>query len=284
MPAVASGVENVAPRFCTVSNNVIEGLNTSAAIKVVGAFVSGTLTDSALGCVVSNNIIQKGGNDANNISGSIQIYGTKNCAITGNTITNPLVCGVQLYIDNSGFVVSGNTIVDPNDSSFSAPSCVLSASNNNTGYIGGNTFVFSNGSLNTYVAKHSIRFTVGTTGNDVVIGKNALIGHDSTHLDFSGVSVAGINYTQMQSEQGTTTISITSGDSVSFVDVTYSKRFPVTPKVALTLTGSITGGGKTPIPYTSNKTATGVRIYVRPSDFTTFSASGSVTIDWEACT
>jgi len=101
-------------------------------------------------------------------------------------------------------------------------------------------------------------------------------------LNWNGASVANINYTQMQSEQGTATLTITSGNSSEYVDVTYAKRFPVTPKVSLTLTGSITGGGKVPIPYTSSKTATGVRIYVKPSDLTTFSASGSVTIDWFA--
>lgn len=280
--AVASGVENVAPKNCVISGNVIAGNSTGAAIRVVGAVSASVVQEYASGCVISNNSITGGGESNNGQTGAIQVYGTKNVAISGNTIAQPVICGIQLYFDNIGFNVTGNTIIDPHDDSFSAPSCILSAENDNKGFIGGNTFVFENAALDTYVSKYSIRFTTATTGNDVVIGKNALIGHDTTHLDLSGVSVAGINYTQMQSEQGTATVTITSGNSSEYVDVTYTKRFPVTPKVSLTLTGSITGGGKAPIPYTSSKTATGVRIYVRPSDFTTFSSSGSVTIDWFA--
>lgn len=282
VPATASGVVNVAPKNCVISGNVIAGNSTDAAIKVVGASAGGSVTEYATGCVISNNSVTGGGMATNSISGAILVYITKNIAISSNTIAQPVISGIQLYNYNIGFNVTGNTIIDPHDDSITVPSCITAASSYNTGFIGGNTFVFENAALGTYVSTCSIRFPSGPANNDVVIGKNALIGNDATHLNWNGASVAGINYTQMQSEQGTATLTITSGNSSGFVDVTYAKLFPITPKVALTLTGSITGGGKAPIPYTSNKTATGVRIIIMPSDLTTFSASGSVTIDWFA--
>ena len=280
--AIISGVESLGAKNCVVSNNYVSGIGTGAGIKVVGAMNGGALVEPATNCIVSSNTLVDCGEAGASLSGAIQIYATKNTTVNGNTILNAYVAGVNVYIYNSCFNVSANSIRDPRDNVVSVPSCVISTAGNNTGIISDNAFIFSNASLATYVAVYSVRITSGYTNNDICIGKNAYLGIDATHLGFSGSSLADVNIFGSAGEKGAATISINSGDSVGLLDITFVRRMPAIPKVDTIVTSSLTTVGKCPILFVSNITATGFRVLCRPSDLSTFSATGSVTVDWKA--
>jgi hypothetical protein len=279
-----ASVESLAAKNCVVSNNVIAGSDDGPAIKVVGAVDGSTIMEYVDGCIVSGNVITGGGDAGVSISGSILFYITKGVSVTGNTIRRPSVSGINAYNSNIGFNVSGNVVVDPFDNTFTAPSCVLVPAGDNKGFIGGNTFVYENASLGTYVSRYSIRVASGYTGNDIVVGKNNIVGIDATHLQFSGVATTGANFFGAHTEQGTASVSITSGGSTAILDVTFAERFPSTPRVRLSLVDPVNGGGKVPVVSVSTKSDTGFRIVMRPYDLSTFSATGSVSVDWEAST
>jgi hypothetical protein len=179
------GAKNV-----VVSGNVISGLATGNAIAVNGAGTPGSIADYAENVSVIGNTIEAGGVTADVNEGCIKIYGTRNLTVSGNTLRRPILMGIHLVYDNASFNISGNTIVDPNDTTQNS-SCIAVTSNNNKGYIGGNTFVAENTGLATKVAERSV-YNAGGTGNDIrcPANNNAFIGKATGRLDLSSFARA----------------------------------------------------------------------------------------------
>lgn len=281
--APVSGSVGRANKRCTIEGNTIDAGSTGSAIRVIGAMTGAVVDDYAEQCVVSGNRILNGG-IANTNLGALVIQATKDVVITSNSLAAPLLAGINILSDNLGFNIAGNTITDPWDNTSSAVACILQLSNNNVGYIGGNTFAFRNAALGTNVANSSIRFTAAMTGNDINVGRNSYAGITTGKLTFANQTLAGVNVSQAYSESGSAVIAVTSAGTSALSDITFSKQFPSTPKIKMSLAEPANGGGKIPTPTSTNKTVSGFRIIVRPFDLTSWSASGNVTVDWEATT
>lgn len=277
--------DDIASSGLVISNNKVtltSGLGNG--IVVVGATDgSGVLVDYSDTVSITGNNVIGGGVAASTINGGILVSVAKNVTISGNNVINSRVNGICIYTDVLGFSVNGNVIVDPWDNTAS-PNCIRHVSNNCIGSIQGNTFVRRNTGLGTNVAVSSVRFGA-TTGTNISVGKNSYSGITSSFLQFAGDTFTGIDVTQAASEKGQATVSITSGGGSALVDVTFNKVFPSsTPKINAFISSAINGGGKAPIFRITNLTNTGFRLIAYPYDNGTFTATGTVTVEWFATT
>lgn len=279
-----SGSDDIASSSIVIEGNSItltSGLG--SAIVVAGAIAGGTTVDYSDTVVISGNRITGGGQAGNVITGSINVYSAKNVSIVGNVVKNARVTGIHMYSDILWFTISGNTVLDPYDNTYVA-SCVKQSSNNVIGNISGNTFVRNDTGLGTNVANNSIRFT-SSTGSQVSVGKNIYVGITSTFLNFAGDTLSHVDVTQAASEKGQASLSLTSGGGSQLVDVTFSKVFPSSvPKISASISSAINVGGKAPIFRITNLTNTGFRLIAYPYDNGTWTATGTLTVEWFATT
>ena len=285
VPSVISGTQQLGPKRITVVGNVINGLSVNYGIIVSGAFNGTTVVEYAEQIEIANNVITNHGASNDAINGAIFLQGARGCSVVGNNIRRPLVTGINLNLEVVSVNISGNIIVDPHDSVLTGPACVRVYGNNVTGYIGNNSFIFENAAVNTYVAVESVRVHIGLTGLDIDFGKSTFVGVSATRLTFLPLTTTGVRYAGLASESGSGAITVSSGVGDGIADVTFSKRFPYTPTISVTLRRPFNQGGKFPILGVDTAvapTAIGFRIYALPYDGATWSASGSLSFDWTA--
>lgn len=215
-----SGIESLGPYRIVIAQNTIQGGSTGACITV-----KGVAADLARGIVVANNVCLNGGwtNDTN--EGAIRIYQVLDITVTGNTLRNSYVYGINLINDVSAATISANTIIDPIDTTHTTPACIAIGSSNVKAHIVGNTFVYQNSGASTYVAVRSINIAGAATGLDVELGPNAFIGIDSTHLTYNAGTTSGVYATNLMNQAGVGTLV---GGTLT---VTFPKRFPAAPIV-----------------------------------------------------
>jgi parallel beta-helix repeat protein len=217
-----NGVRTVAPKNVTVSGNYINdnNINTGAAITINGAYTT-TTVDYATNISVTGNVIVGHGAVGSSIDGAIRCYSTKNLTISGNSIRRPKVVGIVLDFDNQSFSISGNTIVDPNDSTETCR-CVYVAATSNLGSIVGNTFVLENNALATNVSEWAVEKGSGSGGTGlattVTVSENNLVGVSSGRLQMSqfGRLYSGGNLTP--SVANTSFMSITNGGATTITN------------------------------------------------------------------
>lgn len=224
-------VQSTAPKRVTVNANIIYCNNNGNAVTIHGA--AGT-PEYATGIVVSNNTITNGGFDNDPVEGCIRAYYVNDMVVCGNTIIEPYTNGIHLSHEIRSAEVYGNIIQDPQASVTATPACIYVSSNNVAAHIHGNTFRYSgNAGLNTHVAVKSIYEIGGLTGLNIKIGENQFIGIDATHLTAT-TSSAGVTTDGMYSESGGAT-ALAAGAKT----VTFTKRFPATPKVFVTCASAL---------------------------------------------
>lgn len=154
------------PIECQAIGNRIYGLGTAYGIAV-----SGNATEKAQRCLVQANTIFQGGLAGNNLTGGIYATNTIDLVVNGNILKDCYCNGIHIYSENKGFSVTGNTIRDVQDATYTQPSCIGFRSGNNEGIVSGNSMYRDNASLNTYVSVAGINMST-TTGMDVRIGNN----------------------------------------------------------------------------------------------------------------
>lgn len=229
-----SSVQQLGPKRVSVTGNTITGATSAGyGILISGAIVGGTVNGYAEQITVTGNTITGHGTTNNAGSGAIFAQGTKGLVVSGNALRRPVSVGINLNLENLGVNVTGNTVTDPHDNTFAAPCCVRVHGNINTGYIGGNTFVFENGALNTYVAVEAIRVAGGLTGLGITFGGHAFIGIDATHLAYVEATSTGVNAEGLFAARGAAAL------VADVKDVTFSQRFPSVPQVHITNTGDL---------------------------------------------
>jgi hypothetical protein len=229
-----SGTQQLAPKHCTVTGNVIRSaLRANYGILVSGAINAGVVAEYAESCTVTGNTVEGYGLAAGAISGGYRYTATRGLTVTGNTSLRSACNGMVFDAENIGFSVAGGSIIDPFDNTYASPNCILFAGNNNTGSVSDVTFSYINGALGTYVAIGSIRTNTGLTGLDLEFGRCPHIGIDSTHLQYLPITTTGINPTGLCEQSGSATL--TAGS----VTVTFPKRFPAVPRVMVTPTSDL---------------------------------------------
>lgn len=283
--SVVSSTPALSPQRVAITGNTIDGLSVNYGILVSGAFNGGSVVEFATGIsIVGNTIVNHGGaNDA--LNGAILLQGTKGTVVSGNSIRSPRSVGINLIEVNIGFSITGNTIIDPHDSALLAPVCLRVSGNDNRGHIGGNTFVFDNSGLDTYVAVESIRIIGGLTGLNLRLSTCSFVGIDATHLTYQELTTTGVNAEGFYSERGIASISLVNGQPSNTLAVAFGGRSPAAPKaVTLGQTGGIIPGNKIPIMTTNSLAATGFNIVAYPVDLGNWTASGTLTVSWYAST
>lgn len=138
----ASNDNEWAPKDITVTGNVIDSQVTDgsaqAGIVFAGAYDTGATVDYATGAIVGN-VIKRHGTESNSIGGAMYLRDTRGLVVSGNTFEEPGPFGINLYHDNLGFAVTGNTCIDAWSDSVTVPSAVATRGDNNEGLVVGNT-------------------------------------------------------------------------------------------------------------------------------------------------
>ena len=208
----------LASQRCTIEGNIITGNNANTGIVVTGASDDSGVTynERAGGHIINGNTLTNCSAPNNVNDGAIRAYGTDDLVICGNTIVRANNNAINLEIENHGFNISGNTIIDPHDGVQDGV-CVRLHGNGNKGFVGGNTFRLENSGLDTKVAEHAIFVTTGRLDCDIVIGRNTSIGASSTRLKITTNNVDGLYVTQGLSDevylQGDNPVTLISGAS-----------------------------------------------------------------------
>jgi hypothetical protein len=178
-----SGTDDYGSQKCTAIGNKIYGIAQGHGIVVAGASGGvGATIEYAKNCVIQGNTLVECGEQGNSVAGAIHILDTEACIISGNTLKDCYSIGINLYHDNQGFSVSGNAVVDVQDSSVTTASGITIRSSYNVGTISGNTLLRVNDTLNTYVAERGI-YVSNTTGVDITVGPN----HNNYVIEMNGV-------------------------------------------------------------------------------------------------
>lgn len=171
-----SNVETWACRDVTIVGNTIRGGVTNgtnrAGIQLVGVGPSaGNPAEYATG-VISGNIVEDHGTENSSLGSGIVLYFTEGASVTGNMLRQPSLAGILLYHTNSGFCVTGNTIIDAWTDSSSFTAGIYVSSTHNTGYIGGNNGVRGSKSA-AIVNQRGIYINAGaSTGSSIYLNAN----------------------------------------------------------------------------------------------------------------
>lgn len=201
-----------APLNNTISNNIVDiGSVTPGEADGGVGFAGEDASNLATGCIIGNIIIGHG-LDNTDIAGALKLKYTQGVAVTGNRLIGSCSRGIQLYIENYNFVVSGNTILDV----WSANRNVIAIqvrSTNNIGYIGENSWANVTRSSGYYLGSGTSYgiYIYNGAGNAISLGNNhhedadtyisdggnksTTINHDSLtgfvaneHIDWTGAS------------------------------------------------------------------------------------------------
>lgn len=227
-----NGVSSIlGPKRCIIANNTLSIGSAGQAIHLTGAgngSVGGTI-DPAEGCIISGNTILGGGlKGSSDYNGAIRLRTTKGCTVDGNTVNGAWCAAISIYYDNLAVSVHNNKLVDWRDDTNASVAAITFSNDNNTGYIGGNTFSYLGVLTSTYTCVRSINIPAARSGLSLVFGPSAFIGIDATHLQASWGTTTGVNKTQLMQVSGGPQ-ALTAGA----VTVGFSPRFPSTPTVTL---------------------------------------------------
>ena len=137
--------------------------------------------------------------------GAIYSRSSYGAAISGNVIVRAAHEAINLNTNCSGFSITGNTIIDPWTSIGTVASGVYSGWYNNTGYIGGNSFIKTGTLVKTHVADRAISIT-DLSGTYITVGENSYTGLEYTVYD-PGLRTMRGSYTSVStSGTGTDTL------------------------------------------------------------------------------
>ncbi|MGN8024688.1 right-handed parallel beta-helix repeat-containing protein [Microbacterium sp. 22242] len=141
--AVSAGGINIAPLNVNVIGNTVDSKVSNGtighAISIAGApgADNSASAESATGQVIGNTIIGCG-LESSSVSGAVRLRDTSGFLVSGNLIIEPSPHGIIIANTNFGVTVIGNTIVDHWSSSVSIASAVYIQSTYNDGIISAN--------------------------------------------------------------------------------------------------------------------------------------------------
>lgn len=287
-PSKIAGVEALACKKCTVSNNTMSRSlsgSVNVGMSCNGALNGSTVVEYAEDNTFSDNVMVGYGNAGETTSAGFKIQATKNLKFDGNNLKSCSANSIYINFENINFTIANNTLTDPWDDSVTAPSCIEVDGGDNTGRIANNTYVFDDAALGTFVAVRSISISGSLTGLDIDLKDSSFMGIDASHLNSSVSTTTGVNQTGLYSASGVAAVSITSGSGQNTLAVVFDKRFPHIPNIQLTPRHTFTVGGKNPIVGITNSPAvsrSGFTIAVEPADNTTWGGNATLNVFWSA--
>jgi len=239
-------VTRFAPLDVVVADNILDSGKTNGTAGYGIAFtgapgVLGAPRQKATG-VISGNVIRGYGDSSNDISGAIYIHNTEGLVISGNTLIEPSPIGIQVYDDNYGTIVTGNSITDPwSDSGavgFAPAVCLRSIFN--TVQIGENSFIRAARSASyvldpaIYVAIHaSNKVNVGVNRSDAALSLYDPGHHASAHVS------ATVNWDPPALDDGnvtSTTVTVNYAEAGDTAAVGFSQAVPAGALLLSTVT------------------------------------------------
>lgn len=184
---------NYPPRYCTVSNNTIDSQVTSGSasygIVVAGDFDS---NDYALACTVTGNTISRHGDESSSTGCALYFYATQGLTVAGNSILEAGANAIYLSVENYGFSITGNTIVDVFSNTIGRATGIYSQDSNQTGVIHSNVFATATKSA-TSVMTQAMKFLNTQTGYAVAVGQNYWAGTFTDYIADAPSGVTGFN-------------------------------------------------------------------------------------------
>jgi Right handed beta helix region len=185
--AIVGSETTISPNYCEVTGNIIYGKSggTGPGIVVKGSpNTAGNPYSYAESCIVRGNTLIDCGLEGSSENGAIMFEETRNIVVTGNVIEHAYGNGINCYMNNQGFAITGNTVIDPQSSSITTVSGITVRAGYSKGYIGDNALLRVNDGYNTNVAErgiwigsqNSIEIVLGSNYNNYVIEQSGTIG------------------------------------------------------------------------------------------------------------
>jgi hypothetical protein len=150
-PETSGGTQMFAPLDVTVSGNTMSSGRTDGSVAGEaiyfggangGSGVAGSSNELATGSITNNTITGYGLESSGEYS-AIKVSDTSGLQIRGNRINQPSPAGIQIYLNNYDFSVTGNTITDAWSDSLTYAFGIYVHVDYNTGTVSGNTFTRS---------------------------------------------------------------------------------------------------------------------------------------------
>jgi len=142
-PSHGASALEYAPLFCqAIGNRVDAGTMSGSAhngLIVVGAF-DGSLIQKAYHNKLIGNTVISFGTDTSSHANAVYLDDSQNTIIANNVIIEPSRNGIYMCHENHDFSITGNIITDSWSKSAHARGIYINGGENNTGFIGGNTF------------------------------------------------------------------------------------------------------------------------------------------------
>ncbi|WP_136054366.1 hypothetical protein [Microbacterium sp. K24] len=160
-----AGVATYAPLNVKVQSNIIQGAGDGT--NSAGLWFTGTAVEQATGEVVTNRIVDTGGDTSTpgNNWGGIVIERTTSLIVANNSLIRCAVAGIHLILGNVGTTLAGNTVEDVWSNTSGICAAVYVRSNPNTVSVTGTTIV-RGAKTATRVNNEGIRCSTSSTQTD----------------------------------------------------------------------------------------------------------------------
>ena len=274
VPAEDENGNGVPPKHCSVTGNVMQGINRSGSNGSYGLNIAGNTGFELEHCTITGNVIDAFGNQSSVSNGGIRITASRAVAVSGNVVKR---AGANCLVVNSNVQninISSNVFQDAwSDTETTRGIYIQSGSN--IGYIGNNTITRVTTGLGTNVMDRGIDFG-GSSTNEWILGPN----YNNATTPYSNRSNGPTNVPTVRSGGDTDTVSASA--STHTFSITFDGEFTAAPKVVASTEQVTTGTNSVAVVSVDNITATGCEVVVATSDKTNFGSGYNVTVQYVA--
>lgn len=274
VPAEDESGNGIPPKHCSVTGNVMQGINRSGVNGSYGLNLAGNTGFELEHCTITGNVIDAFGNQSSASSGGIRITSSRTVTVSGNTVKR---AGANCLVVNSNVQninISSNVFQDAWSDTETARGISIQ-SGNNSGYIGNNTITRVTTGLGTNVMDRGIDFG-GSATNEWILGPNY---NTATSL-YSNRANGPTNVPTVRAGAETDTVS-TSSATHTFT-ITFDGEFTAAPRVVASTEHVATGTNSVAVVSVDNVTSTGCEVTVATSDRANFASAYSVSVYYVA--
>lgn len=265
----------IPPKHCSVTGNVMQGINRSGSTGSYGLNIAGESGLELEHCSIVGNVIDAFGSQSAATSGAIRLASADNVVVSGNVVKRAGCNCIVLNSNVTNVNISSNTLQDSwSDTEVTRGIYVQGSSN--TGYIGNNTISRVTTGLGTNVMNRGVDFGTGSS-NGFVTGPN----RNTATTPYSNTGSSGI-LTVPTVQNGAATDTVSAGAATHTFSVTFPQSFNGNPRVVASTEQSPTGANSVAVVSVTNVTGSGCDIVVATSDRTNFGSAYSVSVYWVA--
>jgi|TARA_R110000796_G_C14543418_1_gene433143 hypothetical protein len=274
VPAEDESGNGIPPKHCSVTGNVMGGINRSGVSGSYGLNIAGNTGFELEHCTITGNVIDAFGNQSVSTSGAIRVTSANDVTISGNVVKRAGCNCIILNSNATNVNISGNAVMDAWSDTEVTRGIFVQASNN-TGYIGNNTVSRDTTGLGTNVMDRGVDFGTGSS-NAWVTGPN----RNTATTPYSNSNNGTVTIPTVQN--GAASTSVTTGVSTKAIAVTFEQAFSVAPKVVASSDQIDAGTNSVVVVSVSSVTTTGCNINISTSDRNNFGSAYTIVVDFVA--